>query len=334
MAQVLHGCATTTEAVRRAIQHSQKSLRVLAEQYGINQKTVAKWRKRSSVADLPTGPKEPKSTVLSIKDDANVVTFRRHTLLPLDNCLCALQTTLLHLTRSSLYRCLQRHGIFRLPEIEGDRPDKRKFTTYPIGYFHIDIAEVRTQQGRLYLSVVIDRTSKFAFVELHEKATMLVAADFLRALIEAVPYKIHTVLIDNGIQFADLPKNRSKPTAMWRGHPFGRTCRRHCIEHGLTKPNHPWVNGLVEGMNRTLKEATVQRYHYETHEQWRGQLVDFVMAYNFARRTNDQAGWVSRHFLRRRKSTMSGCSRVIETPTRPVTEISHSARNENENNCL
>ena len=231
MGQVLHGCATTTKAVRRAIQHSQKSLRALASHYGINQKTVAKWRKRSSVADLPTGPKEPKSTVLSIEDEAIIVAFRRHTLLPLDDCLYALQATLPHLTRSSLHRCLQRHGISRLPEVEGDKPDKRKFKTYPIGYFHLDIAEVRTEEGGLYLFVAIDRTSKFAFVELHEKATMRVATDFLQALIKAVPYKIHTVLTDNGIQFADLAKNRSKPTAMWRGHPFDRACRQHGIEH-------------------------------------------------------------------------------------------------------
>jgi hypothetical protein len=75
MGQVLHGSATTTEAVRRAIQHSQASLRALAERYGV------KWRRRSSVADLPTGPKEPKSTVLSIAEEAIVVAFRRHTLL-------------------------------------------------------------------------------------------------------------------------------------------------------------------------------------------------------------------------------------------------------------
>ena len=64
MGQILHGSATTTEAIRRAIQHSQASLRALARRYGINAKTVAKWKKRSSVADLPTGPREPKSTVL------------------------------------------------------------------------------------------------------------------------------------------------------------------------------------------------------------------------------------------------------------------------------
>ncbi len=147
MGQVLHGCATTTEAVRRAIQNSQASLRALAKHYGINQKTVAKWKKRETVTDLPTGPKEPASTVLSIEDEAIIVAFRKHTLLPLDDCLYALQPTLPHLTRSSLHRCLQRHGISRLPDVEGNKPAKKKFKTYPIGYFHIDIAEVQTADG-------------------------------------------------------------------------------------------------------------------------------------------------------------------------------------------
>jgi transposase-like protein len=70
----------TTEAVRRAIQNSQESLRALARRYGINQKTVAKWKRRETVADRPTGPKEAKSTVLSIEEEAIIVAFRRHTL--------------------------------------------------------------------------------------------------------------------------------------------------------------------------------------------------------------------------------------------------------------
>src|SRR6187402_3229413 len=104
MGQVLHGSATTTEAIRRAIQHSQASLRALARRYGVNQKTVAKWKKRASVADLPTGPKAPRSSVLSIEEEAIIVAFRRHPLLPLDDCLYALQPTIPHLTRSSLHR--------------------------------------------------------------------------------------------------------------------------------------------------------------------------------------------------------------------------------------
>ena len=149
MGQVLHGSATTTEAVRRAIQHSQASLRALAKRYGINQKTVSKWKKRASVADLRTGPREPRSTVLSAEEEAIIIAFRRHTLLPLDDCLYALQPTIPHLTRSSLHRCLQRHGIGRLPDIEGEKPAKKKFKTYSVGFFHIDIAEVRTEEGNL-----------------------------------------------------------------------------------------------------------------------------------------------------------------------------------------
>jgi len=137
---------------------------------------VAKWRKRSSVADERTGPKEPRSTVLTVEEEAVVVAFRRHTLLPLDDCLYALQATIPHLTRSSLHRCLQRHGIGRLPDVDGEKPTKKKFKAYPVGFFHIDIAEVQTAEGRLYLLVAIDRTSKFAFVELHKKATRRCAA--------------------------------------------------------------------------------------------------------------------------------------------------------------
>jgi hypothetical protein len=129
-----------------------------------------------------------RSTVLSVEEEAVVVAFRRHTLLPLDDCLYALQPTIPHLTRSSLHRYLKRHGISRLPQVEGEASPKRKFKAYPIGYFHIDIAEVRTAQGKLHLIVAIDRTSEFAVVELHEKVTRRIAADFLRRLIEAVPY--------------------------------------------------------------------------------------------------------------------------------------------------
>jgi transposase InsO family protein len=290
MGQVLHGSATTTEAVRRAIQHSQASLRVLARRYGINPKTVAKWKKRGSVADLPTGPREPKSTVLSNNEEAIVIAFRRHTLLPLDDCLYALQATIPHLTRSSLHRCLQRHGVSRLPQAEGDKPDNRKFKLYPIGYFHIDIAEVRTEEGKLYLFVGIDRTSKFAFVALHERADRPTAARFLEALIAAVPYRLHTVLTDNGLQFTDLPRIREGRTARYRVHPFGEICRANRIDHRLTKPNHPWTNGQVERMNRTLKEATVKRYYYETHDQLRSHIADFVSAYNFARRLKTLKG--------------------------------------------
>lgn len=96
MGQVLHGSATTTEAVRRAIQNSQESVRGLARRHGISPTTVQKWRKRSFTNDAPLGPRDVRSTVLTPEEEAACVAFRKHTLLPLDDCLYALQATIPH----------------------------------------------------------------------------------------------------------------------------------------------------------------------------------------------------------------------------------------------
>ena len=110
MGQVLlHGSATTTHTIRAAIQRSQASLATLSRELGINPKTVAKWRKRETVEDLKTGPKKPRSTVLTEAEEAMIIAFRRHTLLSLDGCLYAVQPTIPHLTRPALHLCLPWH---------------------------------------------------------------------------------------------------------------------------------------------------------------------------------------------------------------------------------
>jgi transposase InsO family protein len=288
MGQVRHGSATTTHAIRAAIQRSQASLSQLSRELSINPKTVAKWRKRANVEDLKTGPKEPRSTVLTEAEEAMAVAFRRHTLLPLDDCLYALQPAIPHLTRSALHRCLQRHGISRLPDIEGDKPKRQKFKRYPIGFFHIEIADVQKSEGKLYLFVGIDRTAKFAVTQLVRVADRRTAWEFLQHLLEAVPYKVQTVLTDNGTQFAEQPRNRD--TIYSRPMRFDMICAANQIEHRLTKPNHPWTNGQVERMNRTIKDATVKRFHYDSHDQLRTHLADFMAAYNFARRFKTPSG--------------------------------------------
>ncbi len=211
--------------------------------YGVNQKTVAKWKNRTSVAVVPTGPKEPKSTVLTADEEAVIVAFRRHTLLALEDCLYALQPSIPHLSRPSLHRCLQRYGISRLPNVDVDMPAKKKFKAYPIGFFHIDIVEVQTAEGRPYLFVAIDRRSKFAFVELHRKALRKTAADFLRHLVEAMPYKINIVLTDNGTHFATpgaggsaaalIVEALEKGEPVW-AHAFEYACATLGIEHRTT----------------------------------------------------------------------------------------------------
>ena len=226
------------------------------------------------------GPKHPRSTVLTEEQEAMAVAFRKHTLLPLDDCLYGLQSTIPNLTRSALHRCLQRHGISRLPDTPADRP-KKNFKQYSIGYFHVDIAEVRTEEGKLRLFVAIDRTSKFAYAELHEKAGKTQATQFLRNLIAVVPYKVHTVLTDNGIQFT----HRQQDTHAFK-HIFDRVCREHDIEHRLTKINPPWTHGQVERMNPTL----MKKYHYDSNQQLPEHLYNFLNAYNFAKRLKTLKG--------------------------------------------
>ncbi len=118
------------------------------------------------------------------------------------------------------------------------------------------------------------------------------AAQFLRHRIKAVPYKIHTILTDNGIQFTKRESHRHA----WM-HSVDRVCYEHKIEHRLTKVNHPWTNGQVERMNRTLKEATVNRSYYDTHAQLNQHLYDFVNAYNFAKRLKTLKGLTPYEFI-------------------------------------
>ena len=124
------------------------------------------------------------------------------------------------------------------------------------------------------------------------RANRVTASAFLIALVEAVPYKIHTVLTDNGIQFRTPPRYANGTTARSMTHIFAMRCREHGIEHRFTKINHPWTNGQVERMNRTIKEATVKRFHYDDHEQLRRHLDDFIAAYNFGRRLKTLKGLI------------------------------------------
>ena len=145
MGKIPHGCATTTPATRRLIQHSTESLQKLAKRFGVNEKTVAKWRGRTSTEEAVRGPK-PASTVLTPAEEAAIVLFRRQTLLPLDDCLYTLQEAIPNLRRSALHRCLQRHGISRLPPSEdGSETLKKKFKDYPLGYLHLGFAEVQNK---------------------------------------------------------------------------------------------------------------------------------------------------------------------------------------------
>jgi transposase InsO family protein len=138
----------------------------------------------------------------------------------------------------------------------------------------------------------MDRTCKFADAELPEEANQMVAAQCLRHWIAAVPYTIHTVLTDNGIQFT---KRKRDGDAFH--HSFDRVCQAYSIDHRLTQTNHPWTNGQVERMNRTLQDATVKTYHYQSHDRLNEHLQAFLMADNFATRLKTLTGLTPSEYI-------------------------------------
>ena len=153
-----------------------------------------------------------------------------------------------------------------------------------MGYMHSGIAELRLTQDKLNMRLAIDRVSKFTYARFRDDFGKMNGADYLRGVIKAFSYKIHTVLTNNGMAFADLPKNRNKPIHAFLGmHIFGRVCNENGITHKLTKPYYPWTNGQAERMNRTIKDATIKAYHYADLQSLQAHVLTFVCAFNFAK---------------------------------------------------
>ncbi|RQH08319.1 IS481 family transposase [Paraburkholderia dinghuensis] len=282
MAIRIHGSARTTPRIRAELQIATGSNRALAKRYGINVKTVAKWRSRSSVQDQPMGPRDRGSRNLHPDQERQVVELRRRGRLPLDDLMGHLLEQAPTLSRSALYRCLQRHGISRLPTTQ-NRPTRGKFEDTPIGFVHIDSAEMKIAGGKQHMFVAVDRVAKFTHVAFFDRATKANGAQFMRQVINAFPYRIHTVLTDNGVAFTEQERYRGGVTHAGIGHIFERVCFANGIKQKRTKPYHAWTNGMVERMNRTIKDATIKAYEYSSMEQLRTHVLAFVQSYNFGK---------------------------------------------------
>lgn len=282
MGSLLHANAKTTPRIRKEIQDSLESAPKLAKRFNLNVKTVLKWKKAASVEDKRSGPIQPKSA-LSETQQQIICEFRRVSKLPLDDVYVALKEHIPELSRSNLHRCLKRNGLNVLPKEEEAVREKKKFKEYPIGFVHIDIIEVRTDQGKAYLFVTIDRATKYVYVELHSKMSVNESTSFLHNLINHCPFKITKILTDNGAQFtyallAEHLKSKNKI------HPFDALCKEHHIEHRLTKFKHPWTNGQVEVTNKILKKYTTKAYFYKDLEELKKHMMTFVLYYNHQRK--------------------------------------------------
>jgi len=278
----IHRNARISPDVRTAIRESPDSLRVLAARYGINPKTVAKWKARTSAEDLRPGPKVARHGKLTAEEEDIIVRFREHTLLPLDDCLYALQAQIPHLTRSALHRCLQRHGISRLAETFGST-DAARETEVALGRLHIDRGVVRSPDGAHYLFNAIDQSSKFVFVRMGSSGGTAEAEAFLAALIERVPFRISQVVTLDAAPFVTASGESA----------FTRTCRACGIAHRLTGSPHPWTRGRGARIGRMIEDGLT----FSSAAYIEDLLQEFVQAYNFRRRLKTLRGRTPYEFI-------------------------------------
>jgi hypothetical protein len=283
MGNIYHANAKTTVRIRKEIQESKESIAQLAERYSLNPKTVAKWRRASDCVDGRSGSKAPKSA-LSTQEQHIVCEFRRITKFSLDDVFIALKDKIPALTRSNLHRCLVRHNLNKLPKDEEKIKEKQQFKEYEVGFVHVDITQLLLEGGvKLYLFVGICRVSKYAYIELHENMETKTACAFLENLVANCDFTIHRILTDNGAQFTyELLAEHLKPKD--KIHPFDALCAKYNINHKLTKFKHPWTNGQVEIFNKTIKNATVKQYHYETIDQLKQHLMAYLLVHNYQKK--------------------------------------------------
>ncbi|UVL15448.1 integrase core domain-containing protein [Pseudomonas atacamensis] len=281
----IHGSARTTPRIRAELQASKESNRKLAARYRLNVKTVIKWRSQTTTQDARMGPAKLCGAKLTASEDAMVVEFRQRTMRPLDDMQGHLLDYFPQLSRSALHRCLVRHGINQVPK-SGTATKRGKFDETEMGYLHIDSSELRLESGKQHLFVAADRVTKFTHIAFFDSATKRNGAEFLRQVVQAFPCKIHTILTENGVAFTEQPRYGNGATNRFAGHIFDRVCHEHGIKHRPTKAYHPWANGQVERMNRTIKEATIKAFHDPDFAALQAHVLSFVMAYNFARHLN------------------------------------------------
>ena len=288
----LHANATTTPKVRAYIQRSKSSVAELADELGVSETTIRRWRRRTTVDDLPHTPKIL-ITSLSPLEETLVCELRTRLQLPLDDIVEVMRRCLNpKLSRSAIHRCLVRHGLNQRPKPE--KPAIGVFEQATVGFIHIDLKHLPALQRRKsYAFVAIDRATRYVYLEIHPKRDGRTAAEFLSRFLAHFPHPVHTILTDNGAEFTDrfAVDMKDKPPDRPSGrHPFDRLCARHKIAHRLTRPYHPQTNGLVERFNRRIVEAIgrepkrgIARRLFASHEDRDTFLKRFVADYNRTR---------------------------------------------------
>ena len=257
----LHANATTTPKVRAYIQASADSVSVLAEDLGVSETTVRRWKKRTGVSDR-SHRRHRLGQSTTPAEEALIRTLRKDARLSLDDVTEVMRRCVNgKLTRSSVYRCLKRHGLSRLPRNDPARTAGR-FEQTPFGYAHVDLKHLPRLGGKpSYVFVAIERTTRFVHVEIVGDRRQTTIAQCLERFLEAFGHPIHTILTDNGSEFTDrfgAVRWGVRDNGTGR-HAFDRVCAAHGTHKALYAPNKRHGRTVQQTVCRSVALSAAQR---------------------------------------------------------------------------
>jgi transposase-like protein len=273
-----HRNAKTNIEQRKAIKESALSSRKLSGRYFASHVTIAKWKKVGHLEDKSSRPDIIHYAVPQEYWDL-VKKVREKAKLPIDDLLLQLSEYVPSLKRGNLYRILRYYQLNRLSEAE--KREIKKFKQYPPGYLHIDCFYLPKFNGkRMYCYLAIDRATRLIFLRIYPRKNKEAAADFLVQVLGFYPFRVHTILTDNGKEFTNIGQ---KGYGRIGKNPvlFEIICELAGIDYRKTKARHPWTNGMAERAVRTVKENTLKLETYESLESAIIGILHYQDIHNF-----------------------------------------------------
>lgn len=282
MKQIYHANATTNVRLRSAISQSNLTNLQLSEHYGVSQNTVSKWKNREEFEDKSSRPKTI-HYALSDLEMLIAVELRLMTWWALDEITEVINPKNPEKIRSAVYRTFVREGINQLPEKEKEKA--KKFKEYDPGYLHIDVTYLPKINGvKYYLFVAIDRATRTLYYKIYDAKTSANAESFMNECLAFFPFGITHVLTDNGFEFTNRLIKNKKGEYCTKPSKLDVICKENNIDHRCTKPFTPKTNGMVEKANDIIKKRTIKKTSYNSIEEMKEDLTNFLVHYNLYRR--------------------------------------------------
>ena len=284
----LHKTATTTPRTRQEIQQAPTAVSdsELARRYHVSCPTIARWRYRTTQHDR-SHTRHHLLTTLSPAQEEIVVALRESLRLSVDDLLTVAKE-FLHpdLSRSALERLLKRRGLPSLATLNkqekaAQKPPYKPFKDYEPGYVHVDVKylpKMPDEDQRRYLLVAIDRATRWVYLEVRQHQSANDAEVFLHHVREQAPFKIKTLLTDNGKCFTDrfAAGGERRPTGKHRVDQF---CEHHAVEHRLIPPYRPQTNGMVERFNGRISDV-LNTHRFDSRDDLETTLKRYNWLYN------------------------------------------------------